>query len=284
MQLYLINVQIALRSHENVNIGPTGRKISIGAKQRRLRHGNNLNCLIDPFLEAVRLTALLNGSEYVLPWHVRYITPYVFSHRLNLRQSRFSNGDHDLYLESGSTCLQVLLSIPCILSHRQMFFPAQRLPDMQRSYSVGNTPFGIESSTNSNSNTPIVFDKKSPSSMHDDTTTMGKSVTKNRIDQKVSTVTQESAGSVKVSSRTNLRTKSILLNSSTDVDNVSDNEALLNKHLFRTPTANNGSSGERGNDTSLAASTSRFNESSDYDFTLDFENQDAPKVEREGNK
>ena len=48
MQLYLINIQIALRSHENVNIGPTGRKISIGAKQRRLRHGNNLNCLI-PF-------------------------------------------------------------------------------------------------------------------------------------------------------------------------------------------------------------------------------------------
>ena len=26
MQLYLINVQIALRSHENVNIGPTGEK------------------------------------------------------------------------------------------------------------------------------------------------------------------------------------------------------------------------------------------------------------------
>ena len=79
--------------------------------------------------------------------------------------------------------------------------------------------------------------------MHDDTTTMGKSVTKNRIDQKISTVMQESAGSVKVLSRTNLRTKSILLNSSTNVDNVSDNEALLNKHLFRTPTANNGSSG-----------------------------------------
>ena len=52
-----------------------------------------------------------------------------------------------------------------------------------------------------------------------------------------------------------------------------DNEALLNKHLFRTPTATDASSGGAGNDTSLATSTSRFNESSEYDFTLDFENQ-----------
>ena len=90
-----------------------------------------------------------------------------------------------------------------------------------------------------------MFDKKSTLSMHDDTTTMGKTVTKNRIDQKISTVTQEAAGSGKVLSRTNLRTKSILLDSNTNVDNVSDNEALLNKHLFRTPTANNAPWGAR---------------------------------------
>ena len=285
MQLYLINIQIALRSHENVNIGPTGRKISIGTKQRRLRYRNNLNCLIDPFLEAVRLTALLNGSEYVLPWHVRYITPFVFSHRLNLRQPKFSDVDHDLYLESGNTCLQVLLSIPCILSHRQMFFPVQRLPVMQRSYSVGKTPFDTGSTSTSNSNTPTMYIKKSPASMNDDTRILGKTTAKNQIDRNVSTIAQASSGSVQASSRTNLKTKSSLPGSAANVDNVSDNEALLNKHLFRTPTATNASSGGAGNDTSLATSTSRFNESSDYDFTLDFENQDAfVKIEREGNE
>ena len=58
------------------------------------------------------------------------------------------------------------------------FFPVQRLPDMQRSYSVGKTSFDIESSTNSNSNTPTVFIKKSPTSMNDDTRILGRTATK----------------------------------------------------------------------------------------------------------
>ena len=290
LSLYLINIQIALRSHNRISTGPTGRKISISQKQSYIRKGNNLNCLIDPFLEAARLTAFLHGSEYLLPWHIRYITPFVFSHRFDLQRDQFIGGRRgsgnmtDLYADAERICLEVLNSIPCILSDVNMFFPKHNA-QIKRGYSNS-----IGTPGNSNTNTPVMLNKK---------------VSRDIIDNNNKNLSTNNSMMKVASKIIDHRRQRTLSSSDTQVENVSNNENALDRHLFddnnkinesddlnNTTDVHKDDGINNSNDKSTTSiidddnnniinsndvdddsnNEQILNQSSDYDFTLDFEN------------
>ena len=111
MKMYLRNLLLAHRSHTSVSIGPTGRHLSLPLRHQKNRDGKRF---IDPFLESTKLIAYLSGASFVLPWHIRYIMPYVMTHRLEMK-----NLTGDRFIEAESLSRSFSTKVPTILKTKE---------------------------------------------------------------------------------------------------------------------------------------------------------------------
>ena len=166
--------------------------------------------------------------------------------------------------EAERICLQVLLSIPCILSDRQMFFPEKRRLQVKikESLSIGSTP------VNSNANTPLMKSKMKSTYLNRVQSGDGslKSIG-SKLDKKKSTISETTSSRVDNDNYMNYSRKRFESSEST-VDDVTNKEQLLNRHLFRAPSRKHSENIQiNGDDEDVEV----LNQSSDYDITLNFE-------------
>ena len=106
---YLVNMVVAHRTHARL-VGPTNKQLLADPD---LEHPDNWCKYIEPLLECVRITSYLSGATYVLPWHVRYIVPYVMAHRMHLRDSR-QDASVDVYEIAEQVSRSIASNLPCI--------------------------------------------------------------------------------------------------------------------------------------------------------------------------